>query len=439
VPLLRNLVVLDWVLRAEIDKGLSEELTAWVGETDLINWIWDRWISATSSNIARDALLRALGRLEGKRLSGAVHVDTIKDDHQDLNLLGELERDGLLRIKLPSIRFYHDLMGDWARFRDISYSDDPVAKIKAFASIPRWVRAIHLYAQSLAEKPDGSQAWKTASQQLSGDDPTAQVASDIFLDGLLFATNSEALLEQMWPQVIADDGLILSLLLKRLQYPASVADPRVTLLDSQTAALLEGHIRIAHPTYWTPALAVLDRHSVDVAGTALLPAAEACAFYLRSIPAGLPGRVEAGRLAIALAKELQGRVAEGHHFREAGKHVYEALLSAAAEFPDKVAQIALEVCNRRDEPRHAILRSIEADEKRQQREREWLAQNPEPKRAKGFSSFLSEPRGQLRAQATDGPREEVSEGFRSAVLDTAALTALISARPEASREVLLAV
>ena len=440
VPLLRNLLVLDWVLRAEIDKRLSEELTAWIGETDLINWIWERWIGTASSSIARDALLRALGRLEGKRLSGAVHVDAIKDDHQDLNLLGELERDGLLRVKLPSIRFYHDLMGDWARFREISYADDPVAKIKEFASIPRWVRAIHLYAQSLAEKRDGSQAWKTASERLSGDDPSTQVASDIFLDGLLFATNSEVLLEQMWPQVTADDAVILKRLLKRLQYAASVPDPRVTLLDPQTAVLLEGHMRIAHPTYWTPALAVLDRHAGEVARTSLLPAAEACAFYLRSIPVGLRGRIEAGRLAIELAKELQGQVAEGRHFRDAGKPVYEALLSAAAEFPDEVAQMALEVCNRRDEPRHAILRSIEANEKREQREREWLAKNPEPKRAKRFPPvFLSEPRGPIRAQATDGPREEVSEGFRSAVLDTTALTALIAARPDAAREVLLAV
>jgi hypothetical protein len=440
VPLLRNLMVLDWVLRAEIGKHLSEEPTAWIGETDLINWIWDRWIGTSSSNIARDALLRALGRHEGERLSGAVHVDTIKDDHQDLNLLGELADESLLRVKLPSIRFYHDLMGDWARFRDISYAADPVAKIKEFASIPRWVRAIHLYAQSLAEKQDDSQAWRTISEQLSGDEPIAQVASDIFLDGLLFATNSEVLLEQMWPSVMAGGGLILKRLLKRLQYSASVPDPRASLLEPQMAALLEGHMRIPHPTYWTPALAVFDRHADDVVKTALLPAAEACAFYLRAIPAGLPGRVEAGRLAIQLAKELQGQIAQGRHFRNADKPVYEALLSAATEFSDEVAQIALELCGRRDEPRHAILRSIEANEKREQREREWLAKNPEPKRPKRYPPIsLSESRGPLRAQAADGPREEVSEGFRSAVLDTAALTALITARPEAAREVLLAV
>ena len=206
------------------------------------------------------------------------------------------------------------------------------------------------------------------------------------------------------------------------------------------AALLEGYMRIPHPTYWAPALVAFSRHAGDVAKMSLLSAAEACAFYLRSIPAGLPGRVEASGLAIELAKELQGEIAEGRHFRGAAKPVYEALLLAATEFPEDAAQIALELCARRDLPRHAILRSIVANEQRQQRERQWLAQNPEPKRPKRFPPIsLSEPRGPLRAPAADGPQEEVSEGFRSAVLDTVALTPLISTGPEAAREVLLAV
>jgi hypothetical protein len=163
--------------------------------------------------------------------------------------------------------------------------------------------------------------------------------------------------------------------------------------------------------------------------------------FLPAIDSGGSSRSRRGRsVAIKLAKELQGQIAEGRHFRNGGKSVYEALLSAATEFPDDVAQIARELCGRRDEPRHAILRSIEANEKREEREREWLAKNPEPKRRKRFPPVsLSDPRGPLRAQAADGPREEVSEGFRSAVLETAALTALITPRPEGAREVLLAV
>ncbi len=207
-PILRNLVMLDWVLRAEIAKRLSDSSQAWIGETDLINWIWERWIGDGAMRIARDSLLRTLGLREGEKLSGAVHVDTIEKDQ--LPLLGTLAHEGLIRENLPSIQFPHDLMGDWARFRVLVYAqNEAVQKIKAVAQIPRWGRAIRLYAQSLAERGDQLAAWKSVTAQLAGDDAESQLANDIFLDGLLFAANSESLLEQVWPHLIADKGLIL--------------------------------------------------------------------------------------------------------------------------------------------------------------------------------------------------------------------------------------
>ena len=79
-PILRNLVMLDWVLRADIAKRLSDSSQVWIGETDLINWIWERWIGTGTMRFARDSLLRALGRQEGEKLSGAVHIDAIDRD-----------------------------------------------------------------------------------------------------------------------------------------------------------------------------------------------------------------------------------------------------------------------------------------------------------------------------------------------------------------------
>ena len=45
----------------------------------------------------------------------------------------------------------------------------------------------------------------------------------------------------------------------------------------------------------------------------------------------------------------------------------------------------------------------------------------------------------LRPPAADGPSRAVSDGFRSAVMQTQALGALMSVRPEVAREVVLAV
>ena len=199
--------------------------------------------------------------------------------------------------------------------------------------------------------------------------------------------------------------------------------------------------RIPHPLYWYPALCVFSRHSKDVAEHALLLAAEVCALWLRTMPDGMPGRKEAGLLALELAKETQDLIAEDVHFGEKDRVVYEALLSAGKEFPEEVTQIALELCGRRDEPQHATQRAIEAEQREAKLRQEWLKEHPEKKRTQQNlpPTMFSWPEGPMRAPDADGPLRSVSQGFRSAVLETPALNALISARPEVAREVLLAV
>ena len=42
-PILRNLMVLDWVLREDIAQRFSAS-EPWIGETEVIDSIWDRWV-----------------------------------------------------------------------------------------------------------------------------------------------------------------------------------------------------------------------------------------------------------------------------------------------------------------------------------------------------------------------------------------------------------
>src|SRR5258707_9687808 len=48
-----------------------------------------------------------------------------------------------------------------------------------------------------------------------GTDSDSKLAADLLLDGLLFAANSELLIEQVWADLIAQNGQILNRLLKR--------------------------------------------------------------------------------------------------------------------------------------------------------------------------------------------------------------------------------
>jgi hypothetical protein len=438
-PFLCNLVVLDWVLRGDIAQRLSLA-QARIGETDVIQRIWERWIGETDMRFARDNLLRLIGQGEGEKLSGAVHIDAIPRDQ--LPLLGGLAGEGLLRVTAPSVQFAHDLMGDWARFRILTFAGKAApTSITDLAHIPRWNRAIRLYAQSLVEQGSGLDRWKTAIKEIGGEAPEARLASDLFLDGLLFAANSQLLLQQVWQHLVADDGQILRRLLKRLVHVASFPDWRLQLVaEAKDADQMAAWFRVPLPLYWYPALLVLSGHAEDVTKHALIPAAEACALWLRTMPPEMPGRREAALLAVSLGKETQDLIAEGLHFGGKDKVVYEALLLAGRDLPDEVMQIALELAGRRDEPDHAIQRALEAQERQAKLSEEWAKKHPERARVRHAPPIMpSRVDGPIRPPDPDGPLREVGDGFRSAVLDTPALSGLIGARPEAAKELLLAV
>lgn len=259
-PILRNLMILDWVIREEVAHRIPTS-QAWIGETEIIDLIWARWIGSDSKKLARDGLLRLLGQKEGERLTGAVHIDDVPLDQ--LELLGELVEKGLVRTESGSVRFYHDLMGDWSRYRSLKFAGtDAPARIRSLVKAPRWGRAIRLYAQSLAEEGAGLERWRALAAELSGEDPDSVLAGDFLLDALLFAPNSEALLEQVWNELIADKGETLKRLLQRLLHVASVPDWRFQgLADTKLAERSEAWFRIPHPLYWYPVLRVLSRHA----------------------------------------------------------------------------------------------------------------------------------------------------------------------------------
>jgi hypothetical protein len=436
--LLRNLMILDWVIRADIGQRFQTLDRPWIGETEILSYIWQRWMGEDPTRFARDVFLQQLGRQEGERLSGAVPISSI--DPQQLGLLGTLADDGLIHVAGPAVQFSHDLMGDLARFRALVFNADYAAgTIVDLASVPRWGRAIRLFAQSLAEDSGNLDRWKAVAEQFPEKGENTQLARDLFLDGLLFATNATLLLDRVWPDLIGKEGQVLRRLLKRMMHIASLPDPRFRdFMDKKDTDKAESWFRIPNPIYWYPALLVMARHAEDVAKGALIPAAEACTLWLRTMPPEMPGRTEAATLALALAKELQGLIAEGVSFFDVDRVVCEALLYAALEFPDEVSEIALELARRRDEPEHATKRQAESRRLEGERHAQWIKDHPEEYARRKRSPLPPSFRGRMRPAAADGPTRQLPRGFQSAVLDTAAISPLTLKRPAIAREVLLA-
>lgn len=341
------------------------------------------------------------------------------------------------------MKFSHDLSGDWARLRSLITSGAEAAqRIREKAGVPRWGRAIRLFAQRLVEREEGLGGWKTFVAGFSSENPEDKLASDLFLDGIVFAANAEPLLERVWSELLADKGEILRRLLRRIVHVATVPDWRYqSEVPAEDADLAAAWFRIPHPLYWVPVLRALRRHANEVAREEIFEAAAVCELWLRTMPAEFPGREEAGQVALALTREVQGRRAEGVIFVEnADRVVYEALLQASPEYPDEVSQVSLELCGRRQEDTAVARRAVEAAEARRQKDQEQQQQEGGKRRnRRSIPIGLPSSWGAIRLAGPDGPKQRVPDGFRSAVLDTIAFSALMGVRPQSAREVLLAV
>ena len=396
-------------------RSLSDDPGRRIGETGLINLIWEHWIGKDRT-LQRDRLLRELGQHEGEKLSGAVSVDAIKDV-QSWTSFRTLSNEDLVRIKLPSVRFTHDLIGDWARFRALSTRDgNAISGIRSLVQIPRWNRAIRLYAQSLLEGKADLADWKKAMADLDAMDAESRVAKDLFLEALIFAADPMPLLEAAWPDLVADKGKLLNRLMDRLLFVASFPDPRFrSLVTEENLEASESWFRIPMPLYWIPTLLIFAAHSDDVAKVAMQKGAEVCALYLRNMPAEMPGRKQAARLALVLARELQDLVAAWPHVGDQ-KVIYEAMLLGAGEDPDSVAQVALEIAARRPEPDHAIKRREHEEEEAAARQERWRNEHPK-EYEQHRASVMALPGGSYfhsrrRTPLPDGPQRRIPEGFR---------------------------
>ena len=169
------------------------------------------------------------------------------------------------------MRFTHDLIGDWARFRALSNLDgNSIGRIRSLVQIPRWNRAIRLYAQSLLEGKADVADWNKALAELDAPDAESKVAKDLFLEALIFAADPLPLLEAAWPDLITDKGKLLNRLMDRLHLVASFPDPRFrSLVPKEDIEASESWFRVPMPLYWIPALLIFSAHADDVAKIAL--------------------------------------------------------------------------------------------------------------------------------------------------------------------------
>lgn len=413
--LLTNLKLLDLVVR-RLDGGTEIDASAWVGESSVADWFWSAEIERGADRLARGQFARGLARAQADQLTAAVSVDTL--DASSLNAAQSLIADQLL-VQVPGDRlaFAHDLYGDWARLRLLlNHRADLASFLQGRHESPLWHRAIRLLGVHLLERENGVAEWKGLMS--SFDRGNLSIIRDLLLEAPAFAMNAGPLLESIFPDLVAADGVLLQRLLTRFLAFATVpneqmqAIARVVGMDANAA---RAAFRRPHWPYWLDVLAVLHAHRVEALRVAPSEVAKVVEMWLEFVPPGSIRRREAAELAILLGQSAIDSRDDYRELEERGRF-YKCALMAAPERPDEVAHLARTAAERIPRP------AVAADE----------STPPQP-RPRSMSST-----GIMRGPWPDGPLARVDKTFQDVVLDTPVILHLFRVRPTVAREVVLA-
>jgi len=411
--LLSNLKLLDLVVR-RLDGGADIDAWALVGESSVAEWFWSAEIDRGPNRLARVRFARSLAQVQADQLAATVSVESI--DPSSIAAAQSLTADQLL-VQLPGDRlaFAHDLYGDWARFRILQ---DNRANLAAFLkdrhASPLWHRAIRLLGIHLLERDGGVEEWKTLISSFGQGEMTN--VRDLLLEAPAFAVNAGPLLERVFPDLVAGDGVLLRRLLNRFLAFASVPNPRMQLIaravgmDTNAA---RAAYRQPHWPYWLDVLRVLHVHRDDAVRVAPSEIAKIVEMWLEFASPGGIRRPETAAIAVMLGQRAI-------HFRdnwldsdppEDRQRFYKCALLAALERPDDVVNLARVAAER-------VPRSV-----------------AEAVRPPTDSILVPVA---MRGPWTDGPLARVDEDFQHVILEGPSIDRLYRVRPAAAREVILA-
>lgn len=333
--------------------------------------------------------------------------------------LQTLVDDKVCRKREERIYFTHDLYGDWARMMVlVSHSEDIQDFLQPRLSVPLWQRALRLYGVRLLEGDTGASGWQDLFGLLSKT-ASADAAEAVLLDSLSTAVGAMEHLAAAWPLLTRGDGRLLRLFLDRFRHAATIPDESLleTLLPDSPDMWVEARASLRQPQFvmWLPVLEAVLAHRDEVALLAPISFAEVAVVWLRSVPPGFPFRHEVAELAVTSAEQYARQNDNGclpHSRRRLpASSIYVAALMASSELPDRVAQFALDRARRTQDA---------AEEPRIMMDPITHCDLPVP------------------PPWPNGPRRRVDELFRNVLLDQMLFVHLLRSRPEAAKEVMLA-
>lgn len=417
--LLSNLKYLDMITYHISNFGMLQSGDQ-IGESSLIDWIWQNEISDNGDHGAANS--RFLQELAAKQANLLTMYTPITEFRiEESGPISELKRMKLVAETNDKLHFIHDLFGDWARYKTIRSNEETIQAFLLSLDLasPLWGKAIRLYGVYLLEKKQDTSGWLTLFRGLSMNDPKQKLIRMLLLEAIIFSNNTFQFLEDLWDEMKQGDGEIINQFFEQFLAKATAPDPAVLkLVDSIpgiTVSELATNYRTPIYNYWFPVLKFIKTHAVDLLSISRRNCVKIITYWLENVPKGSDFRHDMAQLALNLGQWLIDQKKSGTYvYREPSKEIYRLMLKSFSEFPDEVTDLALKLSGRKELSKDQEL-------------------NDSGSRSYPFHNI-----GVEYVETNLGPVHTVDDDFRIACLNDADLSEIMIENPKAATEILLA-
>lgn len=421
--------VLDLLVTQIQARATPVETTEWVGEADLIGWWWTDVVEESQPASDRSRVVRLLAERLSDKLETELSMDEFRGDER---LCSALARQGILSLTEGRLRFAHDLFADWARQRHLlAQASNLKAYLEPRLDNPLWQKALRLLGLHLVERTDDLNDWRRLLAEFADTGHTSQLARDLLLEAVIFASDPGPLLEKLWPELAAKQGELLGRFLRRFLHSATIPDFRSVEFfqkeEPDFVTEIAARQRLPYVPYWFPILNWLSAHTDEVIAFSGKEIAHVAKLWLTVADGKLLDRGPTAELAVRNAERIVPLefVRDRHLDDDAAKAIYEAALAAAGDLPERVVKLTLTLAGRR---------SLEKDEMPPDADAELLGQESALSGEVIHSELAEDP----PQPWPDGPQRPVSRAFQETFLQGGPAVPLIVHQPSAAAEATLA-
>lgn len=416
--LMNNIKLLDALTLSLTAINIKEFNGLQVTESEIIDFLWKKQVESGKQGMLDAKVVKTIAEVQANTLQMGVSNSTI--DSSSAAALSNIVAKGLIYEREDYFFFQHELFGDWARYKVVrSHSQDLQLYLSDLdISSPLWSKAIRQYGIHLLETKNKEQFWLKLIQQLD-DSPKQKVLKSIFLESVIFSTNTKETLTEISTQLLENGGYLLNNLLRVFLLKATKINPEVLKIAKQLKGIAiaeaAGINRLPNVEYWLPLLEFIYLHKTAIVQFDFQQAAQIACDWLAYTPKASLWRKEMAEMAFDLASIVQNsRRYSYRNNKDSKQRTIKGLFYGYNEIPEKASALLLSFAQRT------------------------------PREAKKETERIDRPTCKSHRFRTAekwplGPYESIDEDFREVCLNHRVLDGVFIENPMLANEILLAV